>query len=907
MNQKTTLRLPGIFFSLLCLCLKFTYAQEVFINEIHYDNAGADANEGIELAGPADLDLTGYQIVLYNGNGGAVYNTINLDMVIPETIEGFGFVSIPINGLQNGSPDGMALVNNQAEILQFLSYEGTLTATDGPANGLTSEDIGIAEASNTPIGTSLQLIGTGQTYQDFTWDSGTQSFGAVNQNQSFGQGVDPIEVELKTISEVRNLPLGTQVKINGTLTVADEFGGPAYIQDNTGGIAIFDNQVHGEGVFSIGNSLEITATLSEFRGMMQLSAVTEVKEIDTDFSIDPLSVILDQISTIEGQLVQVDNVSFVVPGRLNSGNHEITDGSTSLNIRIDNSVESLIGRVKPNNPTTIIGVVGSFNGAFQILPRVLGDIPESTEFVIEPPAGEEIPRAITLDVATWNLEFFGATLPRFGPSDVELQKQNVLRVLDSLQADIIAVQEVSDKQFLMDALTEFKEGNFKVICSDVFSRSFENNNDDFPPQQLCFIYDSQKIKVLNERVIFEAFYTNARTGVTNDLADYPTGSASSFWSSGRLPYLLEVETNFNNVIDTLQIINVHAKSGRSDDDVARKRYDFGVLKDTIDTFYKDASLILLGDYNDDVDVSIGGGPTPLLPFVNDTDNFDIVSDSFSFEGLSSTVGFGSVIDHTAISNELFEPYIEDSEVLIDPQSFITDYGTTTSDHFPTVVRFLYKAPVEPLEVSVLDSIVLYQGYKPLSQQIITAVASGGVAPYTYQWSTGNVEPTQLVTTTTNLPLTITVTDSENNAVSKEVKVIVTDVSCNKAWFTGVEMCIRQKTRCVPSFAVPYLLDRGYTLGSCSVGTAAIKQETKIAPNPFNEFLGLQFDFSNPTPGFIAIYDYRGSLVYKEVYNIPSQSSQLTIDTTSFRKGFYIVKVGNAISGALLKTQIVVKF
>ncbi len=31
----------------------------VFINEIHYDNTSTDANEGVEIAGPAGTNLTG--------------------------------------------------------------------------------------------------------------------------------------------------------------------------------------------------------------------------------------------------------------------------------------------------------------------------------------------------------------------------------------------------------------------------------------------------------------------------------------------------------------------------------------------------------------------------------------------------------------------------------------------------------------------------------------------------------------------------------------------------------------------------------------------------------------------------------------------------------------------------------
>jgi hypothetical protein len=48
---------------------------EVFINEIHYDNASTDAGEAIEIAGPAGTDLTGWSVVLYNGSNGLVYDT----------------------------------------------------------------------------------------------------------------------------------------------------------------------------------------------------------------------------------------------------------------------------------------------------------------------------------------------------------------------------------------------------------------------------------------------------------------------------------------------------------------------------------------------------------------------------------------------------------------------------------------------------------------------------------------------------------------------------------------------------------------------------------------------------------------------------------------------------------------
>lgn len=40
----------------------------VFINEIHYDNAGTDTGEFVEIAGPAGTDLSGWTLVLHNAH-----------------------------------------------------------------------------------------------------------------------------------------------------------------------------------------------------------------------------------------------------------------------------------------------------------------------------------------------------------------------------------------------------------------------------------------------------------------------------------------------------------------------------------------------------------------------------------------------------------------------------------------------------------------------------------------------------------------------------------------------------------------------------------------------------------------------------------------------------------------------
>jgi len=160
----------------------------VFINEFHYDNTSTDSGEFIEIAGPAGTDLTSWSLVLYNGSDGSVYDTQLLSEVIPDQGNGFGTVviSYPSNDIQNGSPDGVALVDNNGAVVQFLSYEGSFTAVGGPADGLTSTDIGVAESDSTPAGFSLQLTGAGNLAEDFTWVApAAETPASVNTNQTF--------------------------------------------------------------------------------------------------------------------------------------------------------------------------------------------------------------------------------------------------------------------------------------------------------------------------------------------------------------------------------------------------------------------------------------------------------------------------------------------------------------------------------------------------------------------------------------------------------------------------------------------------------------------------------------------------------------------------------------------------
>ncbi|MGR3343579.1 MAG: Hint domain-containing protein [Paracoccaceae bacterium] len=131
-----------------------------YISEIRYGgNLSADF---IEVAVPAGTDVSSYSLVVYRSDG-TVQATYSFGS-IESTADGSdvylfddgtpGFTNLSSN-------EAVALVDDLGNVIQFVSFDGnTITATEGPADGLTSTDIG-----TTGDGESLQTYDDGATYQ----------------------------------------------------------------------------------------------------------------------------------------------------------------------------------------------------------------------------------------------------------------------------------------------------------------------------------------------------------------------------------------------------------------------------------------------------------------------------------------------------------------------------------------------------------------------------------------------------------------------------------------------------------------------------------------------------------------------------------------------------------------------
>jgi len=103
-------------------------------------------------------------------------------------------------GLQNET-EGLALVDPSGQVIEFISYEGVITAVNGPAASLTSMDIGVSQATSTPIGFTLQLTDSG-------WVGPTnESRNSINDDLSCVEPVEPIICETTITIDFPTCPI----------------------------------------------------------------------------------------------------------------------------------------------------------------------------------------------------------------------------------------------------------------------------------------------------------------------------------------------------------------------------------------------------------------------------------------------------------------------------------------------------------------------------------------------------------------------------------------------------------------------------------------------------------------------------------------------------------------------------
>lgn len=184
--------------------------------------------------------------------------------------------------------------------------------------------------------------------------------------------------------------VGQTVSVTGIVTTAKNFGtsGPAFVQDNTGGISVYGTRF--TNFVSIGDSVTLTSTIVNYNGLTQFDFATGTfTKHSSGNSVPPIEVSIPQIKyqiwngseEFEGRLVLLKNVKVNGTGNF-AGNttYTLTDSVNNLDLRIDSDVTSIVGTIIPQAKIDIVGIVGQYktsapyNSGYQLMPRSINDI-----------------------------------------------------------------------------------------------------------------------------------------------------------------------------------------------------------------------------------------------------------------------------------------------------------------------------------------------------------------------------------------------------------------------------------------------------------------------------------------------------------------------------------------------------
>ncbi len=646
--------------------------------------------------------------VQYSTNGGSTWENLGDPLAAPSTLEQ-RTLSVAISGnirfkfIQSAGTDRLNI--DDIRITDFVEASDTATIavtvdeitlndmgnTTFPATlvGTTRDKIlSIKNTGNTSLNISeVSVLGAGFSISDLADSSlafnestdltitfEPQEAGIVQGSISIesnagnissfmasmgGEGIE--DGEIIPISTAREFPLGTRVTVTGRVTVANEFGGPLYMQDGTAGIAVFWEPLHTTAV--IGDSVTVTGPLTVFRPiagndadfLLQISDTEEDSNvlyeiIDTEQrEVSPRPVNLEQVNSgnYEGQLVVIQNATIDHSGAFQGNqNYGVSDGFAEAELRIDNNT-NLVGAQAPTEATNIVAAVGKFAGVYQILPRSTADV--GVEEVSFP--GDSISKDFTLDVVTWNIEWFGDE--GNGPADVNTQFENVKTLVTTLDADIYALQEISDVTLFNSLVSDLED--YGGVIAD-FSQT----------QRTAYLYNTNSIQFIDSELI-------------------TSGMVQSDWANGRFPFLLQFTANINGEDREVYAYNIHAKAFGEPSDYSQRVNASAQLKNYLDNTHQGENVIVLGDFNDEILESTADGEESPYKNFDDDAEYTIVTKSLEQAGYTSFSRF-SMIDHIVFNSQLTDEYFQGTERVENP-FYIGSFLSETSDHFPVWVRF----------------------------------------------------------------------------------------------------------------------------------------------------------------------------------------------------------------------------
>ena len=258
----------------------------------------------------------------------------------------------------------------------------------------------------------------------------------------------------------------------------------------------------------------------------------------------------------------------------------------------------------------------------------------------------------SLDFATWNLEWF--------PKNNQTTLNYVSEIIEQLDLDIIAIQELTDTDMFDDMLDDLPDytGYYESLWF----------------AGLAYIYKTDVIEV-------------------NDI--YEIYTTSPYWSAfPRSPMVMDIDFMGQNYL----FINNHFKCcgdgnlnlNNDSDEEMRRLNASNLLKQYIDNNLSNKNVIVLGDLNDDIAESSANNVFQTI--LDDTDNYRFVDMAIASGSGSdwSYPTWPSHLDHILITNELFDELDNSDVQTIKLDQYLNggwnEYDNNISDHRPVFMK-----------------------------------------------------------------------------------------------------------------------------------------------------------------------------------------------------------------------------
>ncbi|MBT3612446.1 MAG: hypothetical protein HN522_05850 [Flavobacteriales bacterium] len=308
----------------------------------------------------------------------------------------------------------------------------------------------------------------------------------------------------------------------------------------------------------------------------------------------------------------------------------------------------------------------------------------------------------TFEVISWNIEWF--------PKNGQTTADSVKTIIQSLTADVYALQEIDDTTLLKQVISTIPG----YVCH--FKSSYYGG--------LAYVYNTNTVQVNKKYEIY---------------------TYQPFWNAfPRSPQVLEL--TFNN--EDYVIINNHFKCcgngslniNDPNDEEMRRFTAVTLLKQYIDSLFIDERVIIAGDLNDILTDSVNNNVFQSI--IDDTLNYMFADFPIA---LGNPIDFSypswpSHLDHILISNELFADFYKPNSVLSciridDYMSNWTAYDNNISDHRPVGLK---------LQVDAVISNNLEM--EPKGKNLIKVIDVSGKetkpktnTPLFYMYENGNIE------------------------------------------------------------------------------------------------------------------------------------------------------------------------